>query len=165
MCQKQMIRDRAAFTLVELIVVMVIMAIAAAIVAVSASGSGGVAASAAAKIVAMDLEYAQNVAITHQSPVTVTFTTGSETYALSNASGTLIHPMTKEAYSIDLASMDGFENADIVSAVFGGGSAVTFDESGTPSDPGSVVIQVGSHTYQISVSAATGKVSVAFTGS
>jgi prepilin-type N-terminal cleavage/methylation domain-containing protein len=161
---RQTSRDGAAFTLVELIVVMVIIAIAAAIVVVSASGTEGVAASSAARIVATDLEYAQNMAVTHQAPVTVTFAPAGESYALSNASGPLINPMTKEDYSVAFTGMNGFEGVDVVSAAFGGAPAVTFDELGTPSDPGSVVVRAGASSYQISVAAATGKVTVASTG-
>jgi prepilin-type N-terminal cleavage/methylation domain-containing protein len=165
MCQRRAIRKRAAFTLIELMVVMVIMAIAAAIVVVSSSGGGGVKASSAAKVVAMDLEYAQNMAVTHQDPVTVTFSPDGESYTLSNASGPLVNPMTKEDYLVDLNALSGFDGVDMVSAVFGGTAAVTFDELGTPSEPGSVAVRSGSTSYQVSVAAATGKVTVALTGS
>jgi len=153
-------RVRAGFTLVELIVVMVIMAIAAAIIVANATGTDDVRAISAAKMVAMDMEYAQNVAVTHQAPVTVAFNTGAGTYTLSNASGPLIHPMSKAAYTIDFPAMSGFSNVGIASANFAGGPSVTFDEFGSPDAPGGVTVQAGPYTYLISVTAATGKITV-----
>lgn len=156
--------NRCGFTLVELIVVMVIMAIAAAIVIPSMASTQGVEATSAARMVAADLEYAQNVAITYQDPVTVTFNSGGESYSLSNTSGPLIHPMTKAAYIVDFSARNEFQRLDVVSATFGGGPTVTFDELGTPDNPGNVTLQVGPHAYQVTVGAATGKVTVTYVG-
>jgi len=153
------------FTLVEILVVLVILAIAAAIIVANTTGTEDVRASSAAKMIAMDLEYAQSMAITHQDPVTVTFDPDAESYSLTNASGALTHPTSKSEYATDFTTLDGLENVDIVSASFGGGQAVVFDELGTPDNGGSVTVQVGAHAYQISVSAATGKVTVNRLGS
>ena len=147
------------FTLVEILVVVVLMAIAAAMIMASAAGTEDVRASSAAKMIAMDLEYAQNMAITHQDPVTVTFSPGGESYSLTNASGALIHPMSKSAYIRNFTALDGLEDVDVVSAVFAGVQTVVFDELGTPDNGGGVTVLVGQHAYQISVGAATGKVS------
>ena len=153
-------RQTEAFTLIELLVVMVILAIAAAVV-VPALDSSGFQAVSAARMVATDLQYAQNTAITTQGPVTVTFNTAGNSYLLSNASGALIHPMNKEAYSIDFGSQSGFDQLDIVSASFGTGSSVTFDELGAPDNAGSVTVQAGTSVYVISLAGVTGRVTVA----
>jgi len=148
------------FTLIEILVVLVVIAIAAAMVVTSANGTESAKASSAAKMIAMDLEYAQSIAVTHQDPVTVTFSPDGESYSLTNSSGPLTHPTSKSAYTTDFGSLGGFENVDVVSAGFAGGQDVVFDELGTPDNGGDVTVQVGSHTYQISVGAATGKVTV-----
>ena len=153
------------FTLIEILVVLVIMAIAAAIIVPSAAGTDDVRASSAAKLIAMDLEYAQSIAVTHQDPVTVTFSPDGESYSLTNASGALVHPMSKSTYATDFKTLDGFEDVDVVSAGFAGGQAIAFDELGTPDNGGDVTVQVGPHAYQISVGPATGKVSVSRLGS
>jgi len=155
----------AAFTLIELLVVLVILAIAAAIVIPSFSGLGELEVTSAARTIAADLQYAQNMSITFQEPVTVTFDTGDESYTLSNESGPLIHPMTKSAYTVAFSNQKGFENLDIVSADFAGGATVTFDELGAPDNAGAVTVQSGRHAYRIDVSAATGKVTVTDVGS
>ena len=153
-------RPTAAFTLIEILVVLVILAIAVAIV-VPAFSSSGLQAVSAARMIAADLQYAQNVAITTQGPVTVTFDPADNSYSLSNASGALIHPMNKGAYSIDFGSQSGFEQVGIVSANFGGTSAVTFDEMGAPDSAGSVTVQAGANVYVINVAGITGRVTVA----
>jgi prepilin-type N-terminal cleavage/methylation domain-containing protein len=154
-----------AFTLVEILVVVIIMGIAAGVVIPMAIDSGDLQAAGGARILASDLQYAQNMAITTQTPVTVTFNAADDSYTLSNASGSLIHPMTKDAYTVDFNTTNGFSSVDMVSASFGGEAAVTFDELGAPDSPGSATIQAGDYTYQVTVSAATGRVTVAMTGS
>ncbi len=157
-------RDLSAWTLIELIVVLVILAIAAAVIVPNFAGASSFQAVSAARMIAADLQYAQNMAVTFQSPVTVSFNENAESYTLSNASGPLIHPMTKSAYTIDFATQDGFENLDIVSATFAGATAVQFDELGTPDNAGSVTVRSGANVYRVDVGAATGRVTVTRVG-
>ncbi len=153
-------RRGAAFTLLELIVVVVIMAIVAAVAVPMAIGTGDLQVISACRLIATDLQYAQNVAITHQEEVTAAFSPSTESYSLSNESGPLIHPMTKEAYTVDFRSRDGFHDLDIVSADFGGSPSVTFEDLGAPDEAGAIQVQSGPHLYRIDVAAATGKVTV-----
>lgn len=152
----------SAFTLMELIVVLTILAIIVAIVVpMVADTSGNMQAVAGARMVATDLQYAQNIAITEQRPITVTFDTTTNSYSLSNASSTLIHPIYKTAYSIQFGAGSDFDQLSIVSASFGVSSAVTFDELGAPSNSGTVTLRSGTSVYTIDVAAATGVVTVA----
>ena len=144
--------------------VLVIIGIAAAVVIPNAMSTASFQATSAARITATDLQYAQDTAITSQTPVTVTFNVGNESYALSNASGTLIHPITKAVYVTDFGTLEGFSEVDIVSASFGGAAVVTFDEMGSPSQAGTVNLRAGEHAYRLVVAAATGKVTVTRTG-
>jgi len=163
--QKARNKNAAGLTLLELLVVVVIVMITAAIVIPTMSSTGEMRARSAATMIVSDLEYAQNVAITHKDPTTVSFDTSGESYTLTNASGDLIHPMSKSAYRIDFAAKSGFEDIDIVSSSFAGSPAVTFDELGAPDNPGSVTVRAGQYAYRIDVSAATGKVTVTYVGS
>ena len=155
----------AGFTLAELLVVVVIIGLTAGMVIPYVSSASESAAIAGARMLVCDLQYAQNTAITTQSPVTVQFVAGMDYYVLSNASGTLIHPMKKTAYVVNFSAERGFEGLDIVSADFGGATAVVFDELGSPDNAGSIVLQGGSQEYVINVAAATGKVTVSAGGS
>lgn len=155
------------FTLVEVIVVVLILAICAAVVVPNVVGTSDMQATSAARMIAADLEYAQSLAITTQDPVTVVFDSSAEQYLLryANESDPLVHPITHSDYVTNFASRRGFERLDVVSATFGGGSSVTFDELGAPDNAGTVVLQAGPHVYQVTVATATGKVTVASTGS
>jgi len=154
-----------AFTLLELLVVVVIMAIVGTMVVPFLSGMGTMEAMSAARIISTDLEYAQNVAITTQVPVTVQFNLAADSYDISNASGPLKHPMTNADYLVDLRSQNDFERLDIVSASFAGSQSVTFDELGSPDNGGFVTVQGGPDVYRIDVSPVTGTITVAKAGS
>jgi len=157
-------RSGGAFTLAELMVVIVIIGVAAGMVIPYASSAGDTAAIAGARLVICDLQYAQNMAITTQMPVTVTFDPNADSYRLSNASGLLIHPMTKEDYVTDFSSSRGFEGLDVVSADFNSSPSIVFDEFGSPDNAGKVTLQAGAQVYVITVGAATGKVTVELAG-
>lgn len=146
----------SGFTLVEMLVVLMVVAIAAAIVLPNAVGSRDMDAIAAARTLSVDLQYAQNHAITYQKPVTVTFTPASETYTLTNQSGALNHPITKSAYTVNLAGQE----VDLVGANFNNKTVVVFDELGAPDNAGTVTLQAGSYVYRVDVAVATGKISV-----
>lgn len=151
---------RTGFSLIELIVVVIILAITAAVVVPHVVRSADMQVTSAARMLATDLQYAQDYAITTQSPVTVSFDVLGGVYTLSNASGPLNHPITKTAYQVDFSSRSGFEQVELVSADFGGAGDVTFDEVGSPDSGGSVVIRAGDYSYAVKVAAATGQVTV-----
>ena len=157
------IRSRA-FTLVELLVVVMILAIVAAVAVPYAVGTGDFQAMSAARRIAGDLEYAQNAAITTQTPVTVTFDVSGESYSVTNASGLLTHPITKLSYVIDFDSEESFNQLDLATVDFAGAAAVEFDELGSPDNGGTVTLRAGPNTYQVSVAPATGKVTVTHAG-
>jgi Tfp pilus assembly protein FimT len=146
-----------------MLMVMLVLAIVAAVTVPMAVGTSDMQVISAARMISADLQYAQNKAITSQQQVTVSFDISGESYSLSNASGELIHPMTKKAYVVDFRSREGFNSLDIVSANFGGSPSVVFDELGAPDSSGSITLQAGPHVYQISVATATGKVTVTAT--
>lgn len=155
--------DRTAgasgFTLVELLMVVIIMAIAAAMI-IPYSTSSATTAMSAARMVTSDLQHAQNVAVTMQTPVTVTFNIIDNEYSLTSQSGPLIHPITKKAYTVQLANQRGMSAASLVSTTLGSTGSVTFDEFGSPSSAGSIIIQAGSVRYRLEVAAATGNIKV-----
>ena len=155
----------SAFSLAELIMVVAILAITAAIVIPGLRDTDKFQAMSAARMITSDIEYARDTAITMQTPVTVTFNVLGKSYTLSNASGTLVHPMTKKAYTVAFASQSGFGAVGLVSASFGGAPAVTFDVTGAPNQEGTVQVQAGSFPYTIQVYRATGRVKTTYTGS
>ena len=82
---------------------------------------------------------------------------GTVTYKLHNASGPLIHPMTR-GYNVDL-SQSGLDRLNPLNAVFGTNSLkVVFDELGSPDNGGYVDVKSGPQTYRVNVAAVTGTV-------
>ena len=152
---------RVGFTLIELIVVVVILAIMAAVVIPYVTGTSSMKAQSAARLVMSDLEYAQDLAITSQSDITVTFDTSGNFYGVSNESGPLNHPITKKTYVVDFDTLAGLSGVSLTAASFGGGSSVTFDSLGAPSPDGSVNVSAGVSGYQVTVAPITGRVTVA----
>jgi Tfp pilus assembly protein FimT len=147
----------------ELIVVVLVLAITAAMV-VPLAGSTDSQVVSAARVAASDLQYAQSLAITTQAPVTVTYNVNARSYTVSNASGTLNHPMTGKPYVVGYGTTRGYESVSISSATFGAGSAVTFDATGAPDSAGSVTLRAGTSVYRLDVASATGNVTVTRVG-
>ncbi|MEN6505779.1 MAG: GspH/FimT family protein [Planctomycetaceae bacterium] len=158
-------RATRAFTMVEILVVVIILAIAAAIVVPMAINTGDLQAASGAQMLTADLQYAQNMAITTQQPVTVTFNATANSYTLSNASGTLIHPIKKTAYVVDFDTTDGLSNLRLISASFASAPTVTFDELGAPNNAGVVTLRAGASILRVNVAAATGRITVTAAGS
>lgn len=153
-------RSSKAFTLVEILVVVMVLLVVAAAAIPYVTGTTDTQVMSAARVLASDLQYAQSQAITTQAPVAVTFDTNQNSYTLSNASGPLVHPITKNTYTVSYASTSGMQGVVLASASFGGTAGVTYDELGSPSSAGTVKLQAGSYVYQIQVASATGKITV-----
>jgi prepilin-type N-terminal cleavage/methylation domain-containing protein len=154
---------RSGFTLIEVIIAVVILSIVAAVTVPSWSTASDTSqALAAVRIVAADLEYAQSVAITYRKSVTVTFDVDDDSYTVKDASGFLTHPFRKDDFEVAMDDMSGTEEAEISAAEFGSPATATlvFDETGTPTAGGTVKIQAGNATHTITVSGATGRVTV-----
>ncbi|MCP4376760.1 MAG: hypothetical protein GY794_11370 [bacterium] len=155
------------FTVAEvLIMVLVIGILAAVIIPVLSTGDYSVVTGGARRM-ASDLQYAQDTAIVTQKDITVTFNLNTESYGLSNESGVLIHPITKEEYAIDFTADDELSQLNIAESSLGGTTvntgtcSITFDSSGVPSVGGTVVLSAGDTSFGVTVSSVTGTVTVA----
>ena len=155
----------------QLIEVMALLAIIAAIVIINATATDDVKAKAAARVILLDLQYAQSEANRRQDAITVTFYPDEEKYTLSDSTGQiLVNPKTKENYEIILPQDIGDSELDLLTVDFGGGAAaVTFTSLGEPVQGGStqpissnstIVVRHGDYTYTVKIVPVTGKVSV-----
>jgi type II secretory pathway pseudopilin PulG len=125
-----------AFTLFELICVIVIAAIVGGVAIAMMGDSDSATALAGAQIVLQDLEFAQSEAIARRSPITVAFDVGAGTYTISDGSGPIINPITRQDYVVNLSQESGGGGVSLASANFGGGSSVSFNATGEPVLPG-----------------------------
>ena len=126
-----------AFTLIEIIVTMVILAIVALIAVPMMSGAATMQVRGAANRLAADLEYAKNMAITHQRPFTVVFDTNASEYAVYDSADTdpIIHPVTRREFVVSFAAERGLRRVRIETVELepaGSDTALTFDFLGTP---------------------------------
>jgi len=153
-------RFRVAFTVMELLIVVAVIGILAMASVPYILDSGDAQAISATRLIASALQYAQNEAISSQTPVTVTFTSATKTYELSNASGRLVHPISKEQYVVDFRSRRNFDRVTALSADFGDEPFVTFDVLGAPNAAGTVTVQAGARKMTIAVANVTGLVTV-----
>ena len=172
---------RRAFTLAEILTVIVIIGIAAAVIVPQMASRDDLKVAAAARIMMADLIYAQNMAITQQSNLSVQFDTTNANYSLVNPANSqvLTQPVTKDAYTMTFGASGtpGLREAVLNEVKFYGADGVTeyttlgFDELGTPlaypaSGPaetltaGHVRVQSGGQVLQIDIEPFTGHISV-----
>ncbi len=158
--------ERGGYTLVEIMVVVVLLGIIAAVVVPMAVSGSSMEAVSAARNLASDIQYAQSMAITRQESMRVVFDAAGESYSLRDYESTpLIHPMTKTDYIVTFSGHRALGNVDLVTADFGGDAVLIFDETGAPDSAGTATVSAENVTYQISVSAGTGRVTVTDTDS
>ena len=156
---------KRAYTLVEVLIVVVIIGIAGAIIVPQILASGTLGVQAAARMIIADILYAQNEAIAQQSDRHIVFDAANDSYKLTDAEGTTLSVEWKsgntENYIVNFANDSRFQGVRINSADFGGSADLAFDDLGTPTSGGTVVIEFKGDRYQVTVAAFTGRVTVA----
>lgn len=141
---------RHGFSLIELVIVLVIVSVVGAIAGPRfATAAAQNRARAAADRVAADLELAQARARASSADVSVSFNVATESYKIGTGS---------EATTVDLSRPP--YSTQIDQAIFTGGSAVRFNAFGVPDSSGSILISGGGLSFDISVAAETGEVTV-----
>jgi len=168
-------RKRSAYTLIEVIIVMVVIAIAAAIVVPEMLRAGTMTAQSAGRSIIADLLWAQNDAIARQRPRRVTFDSVNEMYKVekdTDADG-VWEPIPAQwrtgnsntgNYEVDFTVDHRFIGVEIVSVDFAGKNYVEYDDLGSPSTGGNVVIESQGATYRIDVAPMTGRVTITKVG-
>jgi len=155
-------RGTNGFTITEMITVVAIIGVASA-VAIPQFGSNTVQyAQAAARLISYDLQYAQDLAVTTQSPVTLAIDAEGTGYSLKDSNGSILtHPITHKPYTMSFQDDPGISSLTI-SPSFDGNLNVVFDAFGTPSTGGTMTISHESMTANVvlTLHGATGTVTV-----
>ncbi len=166
--------NRSAFTLVEVMVVVIILVLIGGLVVPLLRSTHDSQTSAAARIVAADLETARSLARTTMQTHSLVFNSdltaykvvanyGGESYDQAQA---IAHPVRAgHDFEVVLAAQAGMPEARVGAASFGGDTYVTFNGLGEPLASGSIVVGAGEVAAQISVEALTGNVRVTEAGS
>jgi MSHA pilin protein MshC len=134
----QIVADSRGFTLVEIIMVVVLIGILAVSVVPKFMDTSAISLQGGAAMVAADIRYTQELAMSTHSPKTITFTTSDIFY-------------TVNSQTMNLPSRVSISS----------GATFTFNSLGEPTTGGgsSVEIQAGSSTKTITVESYTGRVS------
>ncbi|MBI1367443.1 MAG: prepilin-type N-terminal cleavage/methylation domain-containing protein [Planctomycetes bacterium] len=150
------------FTLIEVLVVVIILGIAGAIVVPHMLEAGTLSIQAAARMIISDVLYAQNEAIARQATYKVVFDAANNSYRLTDANDvTLSAAWRGGAFVVDFDQDRRFSGVQITKVDFAGGNTVSFDELGAPSTGGTVELSADGHQYRVTVTAFTGRVTVA----
>ena len=145
---------RQGFSLLELVIVTAIIAVLAAIaVPRYAMASARYRADWTARRIAADLGLAQSLATATGSAKTVHFSIGDNQVQIVGASG-----LDGSSSSYLLALSGPPYQAQLVSALFGASTDVTFNGWGLPDNGGTVVIRVGQEQRTVAVDGTSGKV-------
>jgi prepilin-type N-terminal cleavage/methylation domain-containing protein len=164
-------RGMAAFTFIELVVVMVILGIAAMLAMPMLSSAADSQLQAAAAMIAADLDYAKNLAITRQMTVTVVFNAGTESYQVQDSVGVVLSHPTKvgASFRMNFASDSRTSQVNITAASFDGNSAITFDYLGSPYSgtttavamtSGQIALSAGTYSTTVTVEPVTGYIRI-----
>ncbi|MCP4379302.1 MAG: hypothetical protein GY794_24410 [bacterium] len=151
---------KIGFSIIELLTVVVLLGIAGAIAAPQFSSDTAYFAQTAARSIAQDIQYAQDLAVTTQSPITLSF--DDSQYSLENNSGDIItHPITQKPYTVNLQDDPNISTLTIV-ASFGTSTSVVIDAFGAPSTSGTITLSHSDMASDVVVTlhAATGSVTV-----
>jgi type IV fimbrial biogenesis protein FimT len=143
------------FSLFEIVLVLAIVAIFTALAAPRyGRASGRYRVDLAARRIMADLRLAQSSAKAASSSRTVSFSTATDHYQLSNVPA--LDGVSSD-YMVDLSAPP--YQADLTNVSFSG-SQVIFSGWGLPDQGGSVVLSAGAEQRTVTVDAATGKISV-----
>jgi prepilin-type N-terminal cleavage/methylation domain-containing protein len=163
------------FTLTEILCVVVILGIASAVILPQLGGRGDLKAGAAARVVMADLMFAQNRAISRQTPQYVVFDVAAKKYRLQDGSpmATITHPVNQKPYEITFGTGgdNGLTDVTLTSAEIDAGATLAFDELGapysydttlglTPLTTGTIKVTCEGFEITISIEPSTGELTV-----
>lgn len=159
---------RPGVTVIELVMVMGILSITALAVIPLMSLGGQAQVYSAADSLAVDLNYARNLAITNAQVFSVRFYPDQEAYRIEDPNGQVItHPISKKAYQVEFPDDSRLSGVDVVSASFDSTTLVRFDYQGRPFDgsgnhlnSGMITLAADLETRHVVVEPVTGVISV-----
>lgn len=154
---------RRAYTLVEVLVVVTILGIVSAVVVPQMLQAGTLGVQAAARMIIADLLFAQNDAVAKQRPRRVIFEQAENRYRVTDEQGeTLTHDWRggDSKYEVDFDGDRRFAGIRLVEVEFDDDGALEFDEMGSPSTGGHVILEYNDERFRIDVASFTGRVTV-----
>lgn len=163
---------RQGFTLVEIIVVVIILSIAALLSIPMFASAADMQLTTAANMIAADIDYAKNLAITKQQNFSIVFRIDTDSYEVRDEDNIPIeHPVNPGNLTVVFPSDSRTSRVDITSANFDANTdrALTFDYLGSPysgltaTNPlnsGTITLAADDFTITITVEPVTGYVTI-----
>lgn len=158
-------RLKKGITLLELIMVMIIAGILASAAIPRLRGLETVKVSSASKVLAQDMRYVQQYAMTRHLHTRIVFNLTNESYyaqeenaANSSAWVNIKSPFTRANMTLDFTRDPRFAGTLIDSANFSGQTNVTFNWTGAPAGGGSVAVSFKGVNRTVTVENETGLV-------
>ncbi|UCF16110.1 MAG: GspH/FimT family pseudopilin [Phycisphaerales bacterium] len=154
--------SRNGFTVIEILILAVLLTIVALTAVPMLSSAGTMQLRAAANMIAADLEYAKNMAISRGQNYSVVFDQNSDGYQIEDQNNNVVpHPVKKGFdYIVDFQSDSRLSTVDITGADFAATADVAFDSLGSPDSGGTVTLQASGTTVTITVEPITGYISI-----
>jgi Tfp pilus assembly protein FimT len=146
----------------EMLTVVALLGIASAVAIPQFNGNITQYAQSAARAVSQDIQYAQDLAVTTQSSVTMTFTDSGYEYSLKDSSGSILtHPVDHKPYTFSFKNDPGMSRLTVACS-FAGATEIVFDAFGTPSAGGTITLSHSTLPSDVVVTLhpATGSVTV-----
>ena len=163
-------KNRKGFTLIELVMIIAILGILAVALMPKTTAEPRVRLEAACQKIALDLRYAQEMALAQQVRFGISFDTANEAYFVYrvNIATKARDPQTRNNFDVSFSQLNEFKGIDISSTTFS--NIVEFDSKGGPYDGNGAVLssqgiitlhaQGGAYSRTVRIEAKTGKVSV-----
>lgn len=160
---------RRGYTLIEVLIVVTLLGIAGALVVPQMSSTDALRVQSTVRAIVADIAIAQSDALATQSGRAMIFENDTNKYYIVEVKGPTLDPVNDLIDEVDLNNSRKFRDTKIDSADFDGDNVLVFDEMGgpvtvpdgsTPSAGGKVVISGSGQTFEITVEAYTGRVTV-----
>ena len=151
-------RQRAGFTLVELLAVIAILGILA-VAAIPTSGSGAGFQLDLAEVQLRDAcEWAGRLAASQRRPHGIVFDVATERFAVVQEDGEeAVDPLTKKEYIVSFLGPNQARGIDLLEADFGStGSVAIFDAHGIPHEGGTLELECRGTQRVLAMDPATG---------
>lgn len=128
------------FTLMEMVMVIVLIAIVVAVAIPRFQALDSVRLAAASRKLTADIRYVQQLAISQHVPLRIAFDKDANSYDVRFASNNslIIHPFSRQNFSVDFDSDPQFRGIDIEEALFGGTAGLQFNWQGIPQNSAGV---------------------------
>ena len=164
------VNKRQGFTLIELVMMITILGILALVFMPKTTAAPRVRLEAACQKIALDLRYAQEMAMAQQVRFGVSFDTANEAYFVYrvNIATKARDPQTRNNFDVSFSQLNEFKGIDITSTNFS--NIMEFDSKGGPYDGNGIVLssqgiitvqaQTGAYSRTVRIEAKTGKVSI-----